>query len=129
MHPYTQTLIAPHRRHIRDTVLRAFNVGDGTTRKYHVYLFNDVVAFANLLLTSKFEDLDRVVSLSTVWVVYSRSTHGASILADDRSFLFLSPEVSLVLYAKTPQERSQWVDDINGAILSYTKVQRHRGTG
>jgi len=141
--------VAPHRRHIRDAIVRVRKPlpggGKADPKQLHCYLFNDLFATAKLFFKKQIEELSRLIPLISIWIIANpddepgyigtsrslsgcqeivESIHHRSIGVDTTSFLLVSLEVSYIVYTKTPGEKDAWVTDISHAIENLQKINR-----
>ena len=120
-----KTIVAPHRRFIKEGVLLLENSQSGYHGKFYFYLFNDIVAPARILSRMQalrlLQELGDIIPLHTAWIVEDTENDKLYLwkTADKCCFGLLTPQGNYIFRCKTAEERVSWTDAIGDAISNY----------
>ena len=123
-----RTIIAPHRRYIREGTILLENTAS-VPGKFYLYLFNDILATAAIPSRWKplrmIQELTSIISLQSAWIVEETDNDKLFLwkTADRCCFAVLTPEANYVFRCSSPEERREWTDAIGLAISSYLSVR------
>jgi len=104
-----ETILVPHRTYIRDGQL--IKICRKTPKPRQFFLFNDVLVYAQLCPNKKYI-LSRMLKLVDIRI---RDIPDSTTYSN--AFEITSPEKSFIVYVANPQEKIDWVSEINEAIL------------
>jgi len=104
-----ETILAPHRTYIKEGQL--IKICRKTPKPRQFFLFSDVLVYAQTNPNKKFT-LSRMLKLADLRI---RDLPDSTTYSN--AFEITSPEKSFVVYTANPQEKTDWVSEINEAIL------------